>query len=79
MQEFYIKLSSVQSIQAFVSLSAVQPFRVMIGNDRQEVSAQSFIGMFSLDFSHPLLVSVDCGEEECRQFQQAIKARLADL
>lgn len=65
-------IRSLEEIQAFVSLATVQPFRVMIGNERQEVSAQSFIGMLSLDFSQPLLLSLDCSEEECGCFRQAV-------
>ena len=72
MREFSIEIHSFQDVQEFVSVATVQPFRVLVGNDRCRVNGKSFIGMFSLDDSEPLKVRADCDGEAFRQFQEAV-------
>lgn len=74
---FNIRIRSFADVQDFVSLATVQPFHVMVGNERQQINAKSFMGMFGLDYSHPLLVTVDCGPEEFQRFQQEASRFLA--
>ena len=71
MREFNILIQSFQEIQAFVSLAMVQPFEVLVGNERQQINGKSFMGMFSLNYREPLQVSVKCSEEEFLRFRQA--------
>lgn len=71
MKQFDIALHSFEDVQSFVELATVQPFRIVVGNDRTRVNAKSFMGMFSLDLSAPVQVRADCSEEQCRQFQEA--------
>lgn len=70
MQAFKISIHSFQEVRDFVSLATVQPFRVFVGNDRNRVNGKSFMGMFSLDFSEPVQVLVDCKGDEFQQFRQ---------
>ena len=70
MREFNIAIHSFQELQEFVTLATVQPFEVLVGNDRQQISGKSFMGMFSLDLSRPLRVIVTCSEEEYIRFHQ---------
>lgn len=70
MQKFHISIRSSREVQEFVALAMVQPFEVLVGNDRQQINGKSFIGMFSLDYKRPLLVSVNCSEEEFARFRQ---------
>ncbi len=74
MKQFDIELHSFQDVQDFVELATVQPFRILVGNDRARVNAKSFMGMFSLDYSQPISVRADCSDEECARFQ-ALAAR----
>ena len=69
MKQFDICLRSFQDVQDFVEMATVQPFRVLVGNDRARVNAKSFMGMFSLDYARPLRVSVSCSEEEFSRFR----------
>lgn len=69
MKQFDICLRSFQDVQDFVEMATVQPFRVLVGNDRARVNAKSFMGMFSLDYNSPLQVRADCTEEECNSFK----------
>ncbi len=71
MRQFNIRFCSFRQVQAFVALAMVQPFEVLVGNERQQVNGKSFIGMFSLDHRRPLSVSVRCSDEEFGQFQEA--------
>ena len=70
MRHFHINISSFRQIQDFVALAMVQPFEVLVGNEKQQINGKSFIGMFSLDYKHPLQVSVKCSEEEFLRFRQ---------
>lgn len=71
MKHFDIILHSFEDVQSFVELATVQPFRIVVGNDRTRVNAKSFMGMFSLDFSIPVQVRADCTEEQCDRFKEA--------
>ena len=73
MQEFHIALKSFQEVQEFVALATVQPFRVLVGNDMQQVNGKSFIGMVSLDYSRPLRVRGECDGQVWQSFCEVVK------
>lgn len=77
MKQFDIELHSFADVQDFVEIATVQPFRILVGNDRSRVNAKSFMGMFSLDYSEPIQVRADCTDEECVRFKQAAAKFLA--
>jgi hypothetical protein len=77
MKQFSISLQTFEDIQNFVELATVQPFRILVGNDRSRVNAKSFMGMFSLDFSTPVQVRADCTQEQCDLFKNAAARFLA--
>ena len=71
MKQFDVSLRCFEDVQEFVELATVQPFRILVGNDRTRVNAKSFMGMFSLDFSSTVQVRADCTEEQSHLFQKA--------
>ncbi len=71
MKQFDIFLHTFQDVHDFVEIATVQPFRVLIGNDRTRVNAKSFMGLFSLDLNAPVQVRADCNEEQYAHFQMA--------
>lgn len=77
MKKFQIFLHSVADVQAFVTLAMVQPFQVLVGNPNHCISGKNFMGMFSLDYSQPVDVQVDCDEEQFLLFQHAAARFLA--
>jgi len=77
MREFNILINSFQEVRDFVSLAMVQPFEVLVGNDRQQINGKSFMGMFSLNCREPLFVRVKCSEEEFLRFRQEAARFLA--
>ena len=69
MQEFEVRLRSVQDVQEFVSLATAQAFPVFVGNDNYRVDAKCFMEMFCLDFTRPMIATAECTEEEFRLFR----------
>ena len=72
MREFNIFIRSFQEIQEFVSLAMVQPFEILVGNEKKKINGKSFIGMFSLDFKKPVQVSFKCTDEEYAKFRKEV-------
>ena len=70
MRQFDITVRSFRQVQDFVALAMVQPFEVLVGNDKHMVNGKSFMGMFTLDYKRPLRVSVKCSDEEFGKFQK---------
>ena len=70
MHQFHISIRSFQQVREFVDLAMVQPFEVLVGDDKQQVNGKGFIGMFSLDVRKPLRVSVRCSDEAFERFQE---------
>lgn len=68
MREFHIVLRSLQQVQDFVTLAMVQPFDIIVGNDRQNINGKDLMGMFSLDYSAPVRVRVGCSGEDFSSF-----------
>ena len=70
MQEFTISIRSFQDILDFVALATVQPFPVLVDNSQSQVNAKSFMGMFSLDYTQPTTVMIDCDSDEFHRFRR---------
>ena len=70
MQEFAIRFHSFRDVQDFVSLATEYPFPIVVGNGSYQVNGTSFMGMFSLDYSKPMRVMVNCTDEEFDAFRR---------
>jgi len=68
--EFEINIQSFQQVQDFVALACDQSFDIRVGNDRQHINGKDLMGMFSLDFSRPLLVRIGTDDDAVRSFRQ---------
>ena len=77
MKQFDIILRSFQDVQEFVEIATIQPFRVLVGNDRSWVNAKSFMGMFSLNYAEPVQVRADCSEMDYEHFKSTVGKFLA--
>lgn len=71
MGEFDIILRSLQQVQDFVEIAMIQPFEVLVGNDRQDINGKDLMGMFSLDYSVPVRVKVKCSPEQLACFRSS--------
>ena len=70
MREFYVRFHSSRDIQDFISWATLQPFALTVGSDTYHVNGSSFMGMFTLDHTRPLKVSVSCTEEDFTRLLQ---------
>ena len=76
MQEFEIRLRSVQDVQDFVAMATELPFPILVGNSRYKVDAKCFMEMFCLDFRRPLRVICQCSADELETFRRDAMAYL---
>ena len=73
MSDFLIRLSSVDEIKQFIRLATLQPCGVHLASGSQIANAKAYMGVFNLDFSNPLGVTV-CGTEDQRlSFLDSVK------
>ena len=70
MQEFYVQFRSLRDVLDFVTVSSKQSHRLTVGNDRFQVNATSFMGIFTLNFRKPQRVTVSCTEEDFHRLLQ---------
>ena len=77
MHQFRIQICSSRQVKEFVTLAMIQPFEVLVCNDRQQVNGKNFMGMFSLDLRQPLQVQVRCDEDSFCRFRQKANELLA--
>ena len=68
---FPISLRSFAQVERFVSLATMQPYPVLVSSGKSRVSGKNIMGMFTLNFSEPLQVQVECSEAEFLKFRKA--------
>ena len=73
MRQFEIQFTSSKDVLDFVSLATAQNFFIQVGTDSYCVSGTSFMGMFSLDYSHPVKAMCHCSDEEFEKFFRVAK------
>ena len=64
MHEFNVRFHSLRDVQDFVALASSQKLRLIVGSDRFQVHATSFMGIFALNCRKPQRVTVECSQEE---------------
>ena len=76
MLEFEMRLGSVQDVQDFVDIASTRPFTITVRDARNKINADSFMELFSLDFTRSVRVVCDCSEEElnrlCRDLDRFV-------
>ena len=77
MREFKVRFRTSLDVQDFISWATVQPYTITVGNDSYQVNGSSFMGMFTLDYSRPLTVEVNCTEEALERLMQGAERFLA--
>lgn len=64
MHQFYVQFHSLRDVQDFVALASTQKHRLIVGGDRFQVNATSFMGLFALNCRKPQKVTVECSDAE---------------
>ena len=66
MQEFWIRLHSMEDVQEFVAIATSRAFPICVRDSQHKIRGGSFMEMFCLDFNQPLRVVAQCSEEELK-------------
>ena len=77
MQELKVSLHSFDQVREFVKISSLQTFPVAVGNDLPVIDGTDLMGMFSLDYTQPLIVKPECDEYDFSNFRRKLKKFLA--
>ena len=78
MQEFWIRLNSMEDVEEFVAIATSRAFPICVRDNQHKIRGGSFMEMFCLGLAGPLTVSVDCGENELARFKGEVRQFLAD-
>ena len=70
MKEFIVSLNSVDKVKRFVSVTAGFDTEIDVVSGRYVIDGKSFMGMFSMDLSKPLLVRVHENGEQAEQIMK---------
>lgn len=78
MHQFTVRFSSVADVMRFVSLSTRLGFPITVGSESYHVNGTSFMGIFTLNWSHPQNVILQCTQEQAERFRQEAARFLAE-
>jgi phosphocarrier protein HPr len=70
MKEFIVSLNSVDKVKRFVSVTAGFDTEIDVVSGRYVIDGKSFMGIFSMDLSKPLLVRVHENGEQAEQIMK---------
>ena len=70
--EFKVKLVSVQDVKDFVNAAVIVDGSIDVSHNRYTVDGMSFLGLLSLDLSHPLNVKIVGDEASAEKFKKAV-------
>lgn len=63
-----VKLNGINDIKSFCSQASGQSFDIDVVSGRYIVDAKSIMGLFSLDLSRPVEVTIQADKSECESF-----------
>jgi hypothetical protein len=72
MQTRKIKLSSIEDVKQFVNATLDCPYEVDVISGRYIVDAKSIMGLFSMDLTKPVEMSINT-DADCSKFLDKIK------
>ncbi len=73
-----ISLNSIEQVKEFVGYANASKYDIDLTSGRYVVDAKSIMGIFSLDLTKQLELSVHASAEEAADFMDEIKAFIAD-
>ena len=72
MREFWIRLGSMEDVEAFVSIATSRAFPISVRDNQHKIRGSSFMEMFCLTLTLPLNVTADCTKEELEAFRSSV-------
>ena len=67
-----VRFESLRDVKEFVGLATLQPYVVQVQDGDRLVNAKSFMEMFTINFTQPLMVEV-AGKDNEAAFDRAAK------
>lgn len=61
----FLNLNSIDSVKEFVNIVTRYSFELDLGSGRYIIDAKSIMGIFSLDLSKPIELTIHAEEYEC--------------
>ena len=78
MNDFLIRLTSIDEIKQFIRLATIHPCEVQMTSGDQIANAKSFMGVFNLDFGSPVQVRTRGTEEQLRSFRSSVRQYIVE-
>ena len=72
-----IRIDSVDKVKGFVEAVSKIPYDVKIARDRHVIDAKSLMGIFSLDTTKPVSISIDCDMDRDDTIMDLVKPYIA--
>ena len=64
MKEFMIDIDNIFKIRSLVNISSKYDFDIKLSSNNYSVSAKSIIGIFTLDITKPVKITIDSDDYE---------------
>ncbi len=78
MYKFNVAISSINEVKEFVNAACKQMVDIDIISGRYVIDAKSIMGIFSIDLTKPVTVSVNGTEEDYNAFREAVKDMIVE-
>lgn len=72
-----LNLNSIESVKEFVNIVGRFEFFVDLGSGRHIIDAKSIMGIFSLDLSKPVVITIHAEESRCSTLLEQISKFIA--
>ncbi len=78
MYKFEVSISSINEVKEFVNAACKQMCDIDIISGRYVIDAKSIMGIFSIDLTKPVTVSVNGTEDEYNAFRESVKSMIVN-
>jgi len=78
MTKHWIRLRNINDVKSFVAACTGCAFEIFLGTEPNEINAKSIMGLFSLDFNSPILMTTTGEGPELAAFLEEIGGYLAE-
>ncbi len=72
MNDFMIRLSSVDEINQFIRIATLHPCAVELVSGSTTANGKAYMRVFNLDFADPLRVTISGTQEQRDSFREAV-------
>lgn len=77
MKELMVDINSILKIKAFVNISVKYSYDITLSSENYSVSAKSIMGIFTLDISKPIKLTIT--SNNCEDYVNEIKSFIVSI